>query len=302
MIVSFSEILKMAKDRKKGKVAVAVAQDVPVLEAVRDAAENGIIDAVLVGDKKSITEISSGIGMHTGDMEIIDEPDKVKACMTAVSLVSGGQAGMLMKGLVDTATFLHAVLDKERGLRTGKLLSHAAVFEVPALKRLLILTDAAMNIAPDLAAKKQIIENAVLLAHSIGMDNPKVAPICAVEVVNPDMPCTIDAAILSKMNERGQIKGCLIDGPLAFDNAISETAAGHKGIESPVAGHADIILASNIETGNAVYKTLTYTSGAKVGAVVIGARAPIILTSRADSPENKLYSIALASLISSAAV
>lgn len=302
MITSFSEVLKMAKGREKRKVAVAAAQDVLVLEAVRDAAENGLIDAYLVGDKKSITEIANEVGMNTKGIEIIDEPDKVKASMTAVSLVSSGQADMLMKGLVDTATLLHAVLDKERGLRTGKLLSHAAVLEVPALKRLLILTDAAMNIAPDLAAKKQIIENAVAVAHSIGIDTPKVVPICAVEVVNPDMPCTIDAAILSKMNERGQIRGCLIDGPLALDNAISVEAANHKGIESPVAGYADIILVPNIETGNAVYKTLTYISGAKVGAVIAGAKAPIILTSRADSPENKLYSIALASIISSAAV
>lgn len=299
MITSFSEVLKMAKGRGKRKVAVAAAQDVPVLEAVKDATENGLIDACLVGDKKTITEIADEIGMNIKDMELIDEPDKVSASMAAVSLVSSGGADMLMKGIVDTATFLHAVLDKERGLRTGKLLSHAAVFEIPSLKRFMILTDAAMNIAPDIAAKKQIIENAVLIAHSIGMDIPKVAAICAVEVVNPDMPCTIDAAVLSKMNERGQIKGCMVDGPLAFDNAISVEAANHKGIKSPVAGHADIILVPDIETGNAVYKTLTYTSGAKAGAVVIGARAPIILTSRADSPESKLYSIALASLMSS---
>lgn len=298
MIANFKEIIEMAKEKKRRRVAVAAAQDEAVLLSIMEAVQNGIADAVLVGDKKIIEETVKRIGMDAKDLEIVDEPDAAKASLLAVSLVSSGKADMLMKGIVDTATFLHAVLDKEKGLRTGKLLSHAAVFEVPALERLLILTDAAMNIAPDLAAKKQIIENAVLAAHAIGIDMPKVAPICAVEVVNPDMPCTIDAAILSKMNERGQIKGCLVDGPLALDNAISMEAARHKGIESSVAGSADIILVPDIEAGNAMYKTLTYTSGAIAGAVVMGARAPVILTSRADSPETKLYSIALASLIS----
>lgn len=298
MITNFNELIKMVRAKKRRKLAVAAAQDEPVLQAVMEAAEQGIVDAVLVGDKKSIEKISRDIHMDIGNMEIIDEPDAAKASLSAASLVSSGKADMLMKGIVDTATFLHAVLDKEKGLRTGRLLSHAAVFEVPALKRLLILTDAAMNIAPDLSAKKQIIENAVTVAHALGMDNPKVVPICAVEIINPDMPCTIDAAALSKMNERGQIKGCIVDGPLALDNAISIEAANHKGINSPAAGHADIILVPNIETGNAVYKTLTYTSGALAGAVVAGAASPIILTSRADSPDTKLYSIALASLMS----
>jgi phosphate butyryltransferase len=296
MIESFEEILKLAGDRKKRKVAVAAAQDEPVLQAVKDAVDRGIVDAVLVGDGKSIEDIAKNVNLNLSGIEIIDERDTAKACMAAVSLVSGKKADMVMKGLVDTATFLRAVLDKERGLRTGKLLSHVAVFEVPALKRLIILTDAAMNIAPDLAAKKQILENAVSAAHAIGIKVPKVAPICAVEVVNPDMQCTVDAAILSKMNDRGQIRGCIVDGPLALDNAISEEAARHKGIQSPVAGHADIILVPNIETGNAVYKTLTYTAGARAGSMLSGALAPVILTSRADSPESKLYSIALASL------
>lgn len=300
MIKSFDDVLNIAKSRSTKKVAVACAQDEPVLEAVHNAKELGIINAVLVGDKGKIENSAKTIGMDLKDYEIIDEKDRTKAAAKAVEMVSSGNADMVMKGLIDTATFLRAVLDKEKGLRTGKLLSHVAVFDVPALERIILLTDAAMNIAPDLMTKKQIIENAVHVAHAIGIEKPKVACICAVEVVNPDMQPTLDAAALSKMNDRGQIKGCIVDGPLAIDNAISMEAAKHKGISSPVAGCADIILVPNIETGNVMYKTLTYTSNAKNGGILAGAAAPVILTSRADSDESKLYSIALASLAASA--
>lgn len=297
MIKTFDQILEKVKSYPTKKIAVAVAQDEPVLEAVFEAKKMGIADAILVGDREKILECEKILGIPEDTFEIIDEKDNAKASLLAVELVSSKKAHMLMKGLVDTATFLRAVLDKERGLRTGKVLSHVAVFEVPALNRMLLLTDAAMNIAPDLKAKKEIIENAVVVAKAIGMEMPKVAVVAAVEVVNPDMQPTIDAAVLSKMNDRGQIKGCIIDGPLAIDNALSEEAAKHKGIKSPVAGHADIILVPNIETGNAMYKTLTYTSNAKNGGILSGAAAPVILTSRADSNESKLYSIALASLV-----
>jgi phosphate butyryltransferase len=297
MIKTFDQILEKVKSYPTKKIAVAVAQDEPVLEAVFEAKKMGIADAILVGDREKILECEKILGIPEDMFEIIDEKDNAKASLLAVELVSSKKAHMLMKGLVDTATFLRAVLDKERGLRTGKVLSHVAVFEVPALNRMLLLTDAAMNIAPDLKTKKEIIENAVVVAKAIGMEMPKVAVVAAVEVVNPDMQPTIDAAVLSKMNDRGQIKGCIIDGPLAIDNALSEEAAKHKGIKSPVAGHADIILVPNIETGNAMYKTLTYTSNAKNGGILSGAAAPVILTSRADSNESKLYSIALASLV-----
>ncbi|MCX7903932.1 MAG: phosphate butyryltransferase [Caloramator sp.] len=300
MIKTFDQVLERVKSFPTKRIAVAVAQDEPVLEAVFEAKKMGIADAILVGDREKILECEKILGIPEDMFDIIDEKDNAKACLLAVELVSSKKAHMLMKGLVDTATFLRAVLDKERGLRTGKVLSHVAVFEVPALNRMLLLTDAAMNIAPDLKAKKEIIENAVVVAKAIGMEMPKVAVVAAVEVVNPDMQPTIDAAVLSKMNDRGQIKGCIIDGPLAIDNALSEEAAKHKGIKSPVAGHADIILVPNIETGNAMYKTLTYTSNAKNGGILSGAAAPVILTSRADSNESKLYSIALASLVAEA--
>lgn len=296
MIKSFDEILNRVKTNGIKKVAVAVAQDEPVLEAIRDAKKMGIADAILVGERAKIEEAAVAIGLNINQFEIIDEPDNAQAAKIAVELVSSGNADMVMKGLVDTATFLRAVLDKEKGLRTGKVLSHIAVFEVPALQRIIIVTDAAMNIAPDLMTKKQILENAVGIARAIGIDMPKVAVIAAVEVVNPDMQPTLDAAVLSKMNDRGQIKDCIVDGPFAIDNAISEEAAEHKGIKSQVAGKADIILVPNIETGNVMYKTLTYTSNAKNGGIIAGAAAPIILTSRSDSHESKMYSIALASL------
>jgi phosphate butyryltransferase len=178
-------------------------------------------------------------------------------------------------------------------------MSHVAVFEIPGYDRLILVTDAALNMYPDLKAKVDILNNAVEVAHAIGIKEPKVAPICAVEVVNPDMPATIDASLLSKMNDRGQIKGCIVDGPLAVDNALSEEAAKQKKINSPVAGNADILLLPNIEAGNVMYKTLTYTSNSKNGGIIVGAAAPVILTSRADSPEAKLNAIALAALISS---
>lgn len=299
MMEGFTGIMELVRQKRKRRVAVVAAQDETVLKAINDAVEEGMVSAVLIGDNDAIKSIAEDIGMNLSHIEIIHEPDRAKASRLAVSLVSGKQADMVMKGLVDTATFLKAVLDKEIGLRTGRLLSHVAVFHVPALNRMLLLTDAAMNISPDLAAKKQILENAVAVAHAIGIKLPKVAPIAAVEVVNPDMPETVDAAIMSKMNDRGQIKGCIVDGPLALDNAISMEAATHKGIKSPVAGNADIILVPDIVSGNVMYKTLTYTSNASSGAILSGAAAPVILTSRADSRESKYISIALASLAAS---
>lgn len=294
---NFDELLSKVREVKTKKVAVAVAQDEPVLEAVKSAKEQGIADAILVGDETKIQEVADNIGLDLSDYEIIHEIDNKKAALMAVELVSSGKADMVMKGLVDTATFLRSVLNKEVGLRTGKLMSHVAVFEIEGIDRLIYLTDAAFNTYPDLKAKKQIIENAVSVAHACGLEIPKVAPICAVEVVNPDMPATLDASLLSKMNDRGQIKGCIVDGPLALDNAISEEAAHHKGITGPVAGKADVLVLPNIETANVMYKCLTYTSRSKNGGLLVGTSAPVILTSRADSFETKVHSIALAALV-----
>ncbi len=297
MIKNFEEVLLKVKSQPIKKVAVAVAQDEPVLEAIRDARKNGIAEAILVGDRVEIENIAKNLGMNIEDYEIIDEKDSTKAALEAVKLVSSGKADMVMKGLVDTATFLKAVLNKEVGLRTGKQMSHIGIFEVPGYDRLLFLTDAAFNMYPELKEKIDIVKNAVQVAQALEIEVPKVAPICAVEVVNPAMQATIDAASLALMSSRGQIKGCIIDGPLALDNALSKEAAAHKKISGPVAGAADILLMANIEAGNAVYKCLTYTTESKNGGLLMGAAAPVIVTSRADSPETKLNSIALASLV-----
>lgn len=294
---NFEELLLKANTYSNKKVAVAVAQDEPVLEAIKAAKEKGIADAILVGDKLEIERIADKLEMDLSDYEIINETNTTKAAVEAVRLVSTGEADMVMKGLVDTATFLRSVLNKEVGLRTGKLMSHVSVFEIEGIDRLILLTDAAFNTYPDLKAKVQILNNSVEVAHACGIELPKVAAVCAVEVVNPDMPATIDASLLAKMNDRGQIKGCIVDGPLALDNALSEEAANHKGITGEVAGKADIILLPNIETANVMYKTLTYTAKSRNGALLVGTSAPVILTSRADKFETKLNSIALAALV-----
>ncbi len=297
MSKNFDDLLSILKGVETKKVAVAVAQDEPVLEAIKEATEKGIAQAILVGDKQQIQEIAKKIDLDLSDYEIMDIKDPKKATLEAVKLVSGGHADMLMKGLVDTATFLRCVLNKEVGLRTGKLMSHVAVFEVNGWDRLLFLTDAAFNTYPELKDKVGMINNAVVVAHACGIEMPKVASICPVEVVNTSMQSTVDAALLAKMSDRGQFKGCIVDGPFALDNAISEEAAHHKGVTGPVAGKADVLLLPNIETANVMYKTLTYFSSSKNGGLLVGTSAPVILTSRADSFETKVNSIALAALV-----
>ena len=298
MSKNFDDLFSKLKVAEKKTLAVAVAQDEPVLEAVKAAKDKGIADAILVGDKAKIEEVATKIDMDLTEFEIIHEEDVKKAALKAIELVSSGAADMVMKGLVDTATFLRSVLNKEVGLRTGKLMSHVSVFEIEGIDRLILLTDAAFNTYPDLKQKVQIINNSVMVAKACGIENPKVAPICAVEVVNPDMPATVDAALLSKMSDRGQIKGCIVDGPLALDNALSEEAAHHKGVTGLVAGKADILLLPNIDVANVMYKSLTYTAPTKNGGILVGTSAPVILTSRADSFETKVNSIALAALVS----
>lgn len=294
---NFQEVLGKVKKQKIKKVSVAVAQDKHLLGAIKEACRHGIVESILIGDKNKIEIIASEIGMDLEGVELIDEIDENKAALKAVELVRRGKADMVMKGLIDTKSFLRAILDKEIGLRTGKLMSHVAVFEVNAINRLIFITDAAFNMYPKLKDKISIVENAVNVAQAVGVKKPKVAAICAVEVVNENMEATVDAAILTKMNDRGQIKNCIIDGPLALDNALSEEAALHKGIISNVAGKADILLMPNIESGNVMYKTLTYTSNCKNGGLLVGTSAPVILTSRSDSKESKIYSIALAALV-----
>lgn len=297
MSKNFNDLFSRLKEIKTKKVAVAVAQDEPVLEAVKEANARGIANAVLVGDKEKIQEIAKKIDMDLSSFEIMDVKDPKKATLEAVKLVSSGHADMLMKGLIDTATFLRSVLNKEVGLRTGKVMSHVSVFEIEGWDRLFFITDVAFNTYPELKDKVTIINNAVSVAHACGIETPKVGVVCPVEVVNPNMPSTVDAALLAKMSDRGQFKGCVVDGPFALDNAVSLEAAKHKGVKGEVAGQADILMMPNIETGNVMYKTLTYFAPAKNGCLLVGTSAPAILTSRADSFETKVNSIALAALV-----
>jgi len=299
MIRSFEDVIELAKKRGPKTISVAVAQDKEVLLAVKQANDLGIADAILVGDKEKIISIASEIGLDVNKFEIIDIKDMAEASRKAVELVSSKKAHIVMKGLVDTSVILKAVLDENIGLRTGKVLSHVAVFDLELYEKLLLVTDAAMNIAPNINQKKDIIENAAFVAHSIDIDLPKVAVVCAKEKVNPKMQATVDAETLEKMNADGLIKGCIVGGPFALDNAISKEAAKHKGIEHPVAGDADIILAPNIESGNVLYKALAFLANSKNAGIIVGAKAPVVLTSRADNEEAKLNSIALGVLMAS---
>ncbi|MBJ3788320.1 phosphate butyryltransferase [Bacillus sp. OA1] len=288
-------LIDQAAGKPKKTVAVAVAEDHEVIEAVAKAIKLQLAQFRLYGNQEKIMGMLQEHGLQTSEhVEVIAAMSSAEAAELSVKAVRNGEADVLMKGNIPTANILMAVLNKEWGLRKGSVLSHVAAFEVQNYDRLIFVTDAAMNIAPDVTQKAAIIQNTVEVAQAIGIDLPKVAPIAAVEVVNPAMQATIDAAMLTQMNRRGQIKDCIVDGPLALDNAVSQIAAEHKGIVSDVAGKADILLVPTIEAGNVLYKSLVYFADAKVGAMIAGAKAPIVLTSRADSAETKVYSLALA--------
>lgn len=299
MIKSFDELLNLAKSKGPKKISVAVAEDKEVLGAVKACKDLNMIDPILVGEESKIKNIAYEIGFDLSDVKVIDEKDTVQASRTATELVHKGEGDILMKGLVDTSIIMKQVLDKEIGLRTGRIISHVAVFDVETYHKVFFVTDAAMNISPDLEQKKEIIENAVELAHSLGIEKPKVAVIGAKEKVSPKMEATIHAKELTDMCKRGEITGCIVEGPFALDNAISKEAALHKGIDSPVAGDADILLVPNIEAGNVLYKSLTILAKAKTAGIILGAKAPIVLTSRADDQEAKMHSIALGVLLAS---
>ena len=299
MSKSFDDILAKLKTASTKKLAVACAQDEPVLEAVKLAKERGIADAILVGDKDEIEKIAAGMGMDLSQFEIIDVKDTVEAATTAVSLVHDGKADIYMKGQLDSKTFLKSVLNKEVGLRTGRPLSHVCVFEIPGIDRLLFLTDVAFMPYPTLEDKKVIIEYTVNVARACGVECPKVALLAAVEVVNDKMPVTVEAAELTRLNEAGEIKNCIVDGPLSMDLAIDPSAAEHKAgaKDRKIVGDADILLFPDIHAGNLTYKTIVRLATVKNGNILTGTQAPVILTSRSDSVEVKLNSIALAAVV-----
>jgi phosphate butyryltransferase len=275
-------------------IAVAAAGDEEVIQSVALAVKSKIASFLLFGNEEKIRFFLKKEGLLEKEEISVFSCEDRDAALLAVKAVKEEKAHIVMKGMVSTSSLLKAVLHKEYGLRTGKVLSHVAAFEVQGYDRIIYVTDAAMNIAPDLAQKADIIQNAITFAESIGTELPKVAVIAAVETVNPAMQPTLDAAALAVMNKRGQITGGIVEGPFALDNAISQEAAEHKGIHGDVAGKADILAVPSIETGNVLYKSLMYFAKAKVGAVILGAKAPVVLTSRADSAESKFYSIALA--------
>ncbi|HAP43032.1 MAG TPA: phosphate butyryltransferase [Spirochaetaceae bacterium] len=291
------EILDAALKKGKKRIALAAAQEESAMEAIVDAAKHGLAEPILIGDLAIIKQLAADLKADISGWLLIEEKDYAKAAAKAVELVKSGQADLVMKGILDTSVLLKAVLNKENGLNIGRLTSHVAVMEVPTYHKLFIVSDAAININPDLPGMLDIIANAVQVSKALGVEMPKVALLAAVEKVNADkMPCTATAAVISMMNQRGQIKGCLIDGPLALDNAISAESVKIKKIVSDVAGDADVLVAPDIEAANILYKCLLDLGQAKGASIVVGAAKPVILTSRADTAETKLASIALAVL------
>jgi len=294
VLKSLTDLKNIVSGKPTKKLVLAAAQDQHSLGAVLRAWNDRIIDPILVGDKESIQNICYEQGYNVGGLRIIHEPETDSAVEMSIKMLSSKQADILMKGKVGTSALLRSALNKEWGLRTGNLLSHIALFEVETYHKLIAVTDVAMNIAPNLKDKIAIVNNSVSLLNRLGYVMPKVAVLGAVEMVNENMEATLDAALLSKMNQRDQIRNCIIDGPLAFDNAVSIESAQLKGIKSEVAGDTDLLLMPDIEVGNVLYKSLVFFAKAKVASIILGAQVPIVLTSRSDSEQAKYDSIMLA--------
>jgi phosphate butyryltransferase len=296
VIKNFEELLKTAKSQRKMKLVVAAAQDEDVIKAVSKAGEMGLAEPVLVGDKEKIIKIMRDIGI-ADNYEIINETDDRQAARKSVELVRNGKGDFLMKGILQTADIMRAVLDKEIGLRTDNLISHVMLYEVPTYKKLIFLTDGGMNVAPDLTQKVQILENGVKVCKAMKMNKVYVSVLAGAETVNPKIPATVDAKAIADMKDKWEPMGVVVEGPVALDLAVSSEACAHKGYKGEGGGNADIILVPYYEVGNALGKALTYFAGAKSAGIVMGAKVPIVLVSRADSYESKLLSIALGSVI-----
>jgi len=298
VLKNLNDLKRLVEGGPRKKLVLAAAQDQHSLGAVIKAWRENIIEPILIGDKEEIQNICLANNYDITGVRIIHEPDTEKSVEMAVRMVSSKQADILMKGMIGSSTLLRCVLNKEWGLRTGNLLSHFALFEVDTYHKVIAVTDVAMNIAPNLKEKIAILNNSVACLNKLGYIMPKVAVLGAVEMVNENMEATLDAALLSKMNQRDQIKNCIIDGPLAFDNAVSLESALHKGIKSEVAGDTDLLLMPDIEVGNVLYKSLVFFAKAKVASIILGALVPIVLTSRSDSEQAKFDSILLSAAAS----
>ena len=297
MIQRLEQLVDLAQETTPTRVAVAAAAHKLVLQSVQRAVNLGLIVPLLVGREEEIRDQAAAIGWELNDEFIVSTETNRAAAAAAVELVRQGEADVLMKGYLHTDEMLGAILRQGTGLRTDRLLSHVFVLEVPTYHKLLLITDAAININPDIAQKAAIAQNAVDLARRLGVERPKVAALSSIETVNPSIPSTVHAACLSKMAERGQIKGAVVDGPLAFDNAISAEAAQDKGIVSPVSGDVDVVVVPGLDAGNILSKNLEYLASAKMAGIVMGATAPVVLTSRSDPPRARVYSLALATLL-----
>jgi len=296
----YERLLERCKGLAPVPTAVVHPCEESALTGAVEAAQAGLITPILVGPNAKIEETAKSAGVHLGKLEIVDAPHSVESAKQAVALVREGRVEVLMKGSLHTDELMSAIVSREGGMRTGRRISHVFIMDVPTYHKVLIVTDAAINIAPTLEDKVDIVQNAIDLAISLGLDKPKVAILCAVETVNSKMQATLDAAALCKMAERGQIKGGILDGPLAFDNAISKDAAKTKGIKSPVAGDPDVLLAPDLEAGNILAKQLSFLANADSAGMVLGARVPVILTSRADSVRSRIASCAVAKLVAHA--
>ena len=292
---NFTELVqKIQNDKSKKRVVVVVAEDEHTLEAVFKAVKDGIVEPILIGDKVKIKGILQHLNESLDDEAIINVDSDVKAAMKAVELIHENKADFIMKGKIQTADLLKAVVNKEKGLRTGSVMSHIAIFEMPSYHKLLAVTDGGMMMYPSLNEKKQIIENAVNAFIAMGYELPKVAVLAAVENVNQKMPETVDADMLKKMNQSGDLKNCVIEGPVSYDLVMNRESAKIKGYDSPITENADILIVPNITTGNILGKSLIFSAGAKMAGLILGAKVPIVLTSRGSTVEEKYLSLVLA--------
>jgi len=294
--IGFESLLDRAKSLGRVKVAVAGAADKEVLEAIKLAKNEGLITPILVGDVTEIKQLAKEIGFSLKGVELIHEPSPDAVAHKAVDAVVDGRAHFLMKGLMNSADFLRAVLRPDRGLRTERLLSHLSAFEVPGFPRILFVTDGGVNIAPNLVQKKEILENSLIYLKGIGMDSVKVVVLTANEVVNPKMPATMDAQALAEMSRAGDFPGAIVEGPLALDGAVSAAALKHKGISSQINGEVDLFLVPSIEVGNVLGKSMIYFAGATMAGILLGAKVPIVLASRNDTPRSKFMALTMAAL------
>lgn len=297
MIKSLSELVERGRKLGPARIVVVEAHDPDVLECLVQAEPMGLAESVLVGDPGKIRATAAKVGYRLRPETLVQTASEEASIRQAIDLVREGKANVLMKGKVTTANLIRGILDRERGLRTGNLLSQVIVFQVPHIPRLMIMTDGAINIAPTLAQKAEICRNAIMVAHALGVAEPKVALLAALEFVNPDMPATVDAAALMQMNRRGQITGAYLEGPLALDVPLSRFAADRKNIQSPLVEATDVFIAPDIEAANILYRAILYFARGESGGIVVGARVPLVLLSRAETPETKIHSISLALLV-----